>query len=425
MMDDLLSFANHVNSRELRVLRLQRINLECEGQQVLGVDDILRRMSEIFPFDHLTWPEVAELPRDLPLVLPLGQLQNPAGLASALGHPSEIGLLPAIPYGWPGSGLTVPLPYLAAYVCNLLECLRHDGFTNLTVLLPEGLTLGLPSHIEYSLPHPLDGGGPGRGLPASALDKVIILPIGHTEQHGHHLPLSTDTLIIDAIAQGTAQAAPESAFALPAMPYGVSMHRAEFAGTFDAGGRAFEDFWVAVIDSLVARGFTRFYLLSGHGGNMSFLVNVVKYAGDRHPRISGKRIFCATAFLHTSGPEGVAALEKYRRSAIGGMGHACELETSMILHLRPDLVHMERAVDEIKFISTPSYYMDWIEGGALIANPPWSDDTATGAYGAGSLATAEHGRTWLQTAIDEKVKHVGEIHEQYTRRLAAAKQRLA
>jgi creatinine amidohydrolase len=151
--------------------------------------------------------------------------------------------------------------------------------------------------------------------------------------------------------------------------------------------------------------------MNGHGGNSSFLVNVVKYAGERYPQI-----FCATAFLYLSGPRGVAALEAKRQSALGGMGHACELETSLLLHLRPDLVHLERAVDETDFIITPSYYMDWIEGGALIANPPWEDDTRTGAYGAGSLGTAEKGAYWLQAAIAEKVDHVAEIHEQYQRR---------
>ena len=56
------------------------------------------------------------------------------------------------------------------------------------------------------------------------------------------------------------------------------------------------------------------------------------------------------------------------------------------------------------------------EGGALVANPPWDDDTATGAYGAGSVATAEHGRLWLDAAIAEKIAHVREIHEQHRRR---------
>ena len=159
------------------------------------------------------------------------------------------------------------------------------------------------------------------------------------------------------------------------------------------------------------RGYTRFYLMSGHGGNSSFLVNVVKYAGEKYPHI-----FCATAFLYLSGPQGVAALEAKRQSKLGGMGHACELETSLILHLRPELVHLERAVDETDFITTPNYYMDWIEGGALTANPPWEDDTRTGAYGAGSLGTAEKGEYWLKAAIAEKVEHVAEIHAQYLRR---------
>jgi len=223
--------------------------------------------------------------------------------------------------------------------------------------------------------------------------------------------MSTDTLIIDAIAQGTAARIPQDSAALPVMPYGVSTHRRAFAGTLNAGGRAFEDFFLAVIDALTAAGCNRMYLMSGHGGNCSFLSTVVKYAGERH-----RRAFIATSWLYLSGPEGVAALEELRRSKTGGMGHACELETSLILHLHPELVHMDRAIDETDFVSTPAYYMDWIEGGALVANPPWDDDSKTGAYGAGSLATAEHGRLWLEAAIREKVDHVRQINEQQRRR---------
>ena len=242
---------------------------------------------------------------------------------------------------------------------------------------------------------------------------MILVPVGHTEQHGHHLPLSTDTEIIGAIARGTAAQIPGEAAALPVFPYGVSTHRPAFAGTLNCGGRAFEDFWLAVVDALTARGFDRFYLMSGHGGNCSFLVNVIKYAGERH-----RRIFCATTWLHTAGHLGAAAIAQHRVSARGGMGHAGELETAMLLHLRPELCHMDRVVDETDFIITPNYYMDWIEGGALAANPPWEDDTATGAYGAGSVATAEHGRLWLDAAMAEKAAHVAEIHEQHRRREA-------
>ncbi|MCZ7672903.1 MAG: creatininase family protein [Chloroflexi bacterium] len=172
-------------------------------------------------------------------------------------------------------------------------------------------------------------------------------------------------------------------------------------------------FWLGVIDVLAGRGFSKLYLMSGHGGNVSFLVNVVKYAGERH-----RRIFCTTTWLHTSGKLGAAAIEMHRRSALGGMGHAGELETATILHLRPDLTHMKHVVDETDFVTTENYYMDWIEGGSLIANPPWDDDTQTGAYGAGSVATTEHGRIWLETAVLEKISHVQEIHEQQRRREA-------
>lgn len=362
----------------------------------------------VFRFDELTWPETAALPRDTPLVLPFGQLTDPEIISQLLQTSAPIGLLPCIPFGWPGSDLEVPQETYDLLVRNLVFNLHEDGFTNLYLLIPPSLRLGmdipqlhLPDKALLLVTH----------FSPSDLEKVVILPIGHTEQHGYHAPLCTDTLIIDAIGLGTIRTVPEQALCLPVFPYGVSTHRRSFPGTFNVGGRVFEDFWLAVIDTLVERGFRQFYLISGHGGNCSFLVNVIKYAGEKYPRV-----FCATSFLYLSGPQGVAALEAKRQSPIGGMGHACELETSLVLHLRPELVQLERAVDETGFISTPSYYMDWIEGGALVANPPWDDDTRTGAYGAGSLGTPEKGQFWLAAAIAEKAGHVAEIHEQYRRR---------
>jgi creatinine amidohydrolase len=372
-------------------------------------------MTVYFNYDDMTWDTAAELPRDTPLILPLDSGYDLDLLASQLSNPPRIGLLPPFPFGWRGSGLEVAEPIFFQYISNLLDSLRDDGFSRVYCLMPQGLNPQsfytiYPASL-LTLPHSTQKRDTALNPPDSERGKVILFPIGHTEQHGYHLPLSVDTIIIDAIAKGTTSKVPTRSYAMPVMPYGVSTHRSSFAATMNAGGRAFEDFWLAVVDVLVQRGFDRFYLMSGHGGNSSFLVNIVKYAGERH-----RRIFCATAWLHTSGAIGAAALDKYRTSPIGGMGHACELETAFLLHLRPDLCHMERVVDEMDFVATPSYYMDWIEGGSLVANPPWDDDTRTGAYGAGSHGTAEKGRLWLEAAIEEKTAHVDEIHEQHERR---------
>jgi len=360
-------------------------------------------------YGDLSWPEVAALPRTTTLVLPLGADYDSDEVARRIGA-GPLCWLPALPYGWAGSLLPVAQEVFERALAGVLSAPLEEGFQRIVVLGPSD-RIGLPASVEaLVIPE-----STGAGLPALQLnrERVVLIPVGHTEQHGLHLPMNTDSVIIDAIAHGVVDQIPKEALALPTLPYGVSTHRKSFAGTFNMGGRAFEDFQLAVIEQLIEAGADRFYLMSGHGGNVSFMVNVVKYAGERFPTA-----FTATAYLHTSGKIGVRALERHRRSKRGGMGHACELETALMLHLRPDLCHMERAVDETDFIATENYYMDWVEGGELIANPPWEDDTQTGAYGAGTLATAENGVRWLSAAIEEKSGHVREIHEQQDRRLA-------
>ena len=169
------------------------------------------------------------------------------------------------------------------------------------------------------------------------------------------MPLATDTLIIEAIGQGTAKAASGYATCLPVYPYGVSTHRRSFPGTFNVGGRAFDD----SLDG--SHGYTcraRFQPLL-HAfrprRNCSFLVNVVKYIGERYPYI-----FCATAWLYLMAPQGAAALQARRASPIGGMGHACELETPLILALAPGTDPL-RACRGRDGISSPRPRITWID----------------------------------------------------------------
>ncbi len=365
--------------------------------------------AEVIVYEELTFPAVEALPRDIPLLIPLGEtsaydwdtiIQRVQAKTRSVAPLDRVCVFPAIPYGFRGSSLEVDPKVFKRVIQSLIATLREDGFTHVFVINgygPQGFaTLASPRVRESA-----------NARYEVRPDQVALIPTGHTEQHAFHLPLSTDTLIIDAIARGVAATLPDTIVRLPTWPYGVSMHRRQYPGTLTIEPRAWEDFFVAVVGQLRERGLKMAYLINGHGGNHSFLVNITKFCGDLWPDV-----FVATSFLHTTSD----ALTQYRTSKIGGMGHAGELETSYILHLRPDLVNMARAVDEVDFTATPNYYMDWLEGGALIANPPWTDDTISGAYGAGTQATAEKGHLWLEAAIDEKVGHVQEIIEQQHRR---------
>jgi creatinine amidohydrolase len=340
--------------------------------------------------------------------LPLGDGYDPQAVARKLGV-DALCWLPALPYGWAGSVVDVGEEMLRRVVSGLFTGPTEEGFTRRIVVHDSEEDLSVDGVTQLRLPPRSSEPWPLSVSP----QRVILIPAGHTEQHGYHLPMNTDTVIIDAIARDVVKAAPDRAERLPTLPYGVSTHRREFAGTFNMGGRVFEDFMLAIMAHLTARGADRYYLMSGHGGSVSFMVNAVKYAGEQQIGI-----FAATTWLHTSGRIAGPVVREYRRSARGGMGHAGELETAYMLHLCPDLCHMDKVVDEIDFITTPGYYMDWSEGGELVANPPWGDDTQTGSYGAGSVATAENGARWLAAAVEEKVAHVEEIHEQQDRRIA-------
>jgi creatinine amidohydrolase len=365
-------------------------------------------MAHITHYEDLTWPEVADLPRDLPFVLPLGEGYDEPQIAQAIGT-EHYCILPALPYGWRGSVVAVSTAMLKRVVAGIFSGPTEEGFTRQYVIHAGDEDLVSPGIQQIKLPRQPDD----LQVPAATPQRVILIPCGHTEQHGYHLPLNTDTIIIGAIAEEVVQAIPDEAEMLPTLPFGVSMYRSSFAGTMNMTGRVFEDFLLEVLEVLIARGADRFYLMSGHGGNCSFLHTVVKYIGDRH-----RHVFAVTTWLHTSGHIGLASIEQHRKSKRGGMGHACELETAYLLHLRPDLCKMERVVDEIEFITTQNYFMDWVEGGLLIMSHPWEDDTLTGAYGAGSVATAENGERWLKAAIQEKIDHVREIHEQARLRIA-------
>src|SRR5688500_15679574 len=107
----------------------------------MGRSILTTRSNDFFRYDEMTWDEVADLPRDTPLVLPLGLGYNFELFADQLSNPPRIGLLPAFPFGWRGSGLEVPDKIFMQYIVNLLDSLRDDGFSSVYCLAPQGLDL--------------------------------------------------------------------------------------------------------------------------------------------------------------------------------------------------------------------------------------------------------------------------------------------
>ncbi len=368
----------------------------------------------VVSYAELSRNAIAELPRDIPLLIPLGQQDYDFDAAARALKAKALVSLPAIPYGFPPRDrhllgtLPVGEGLLRRVLISVQRELRAQGFERIFFLDAHGVGRRL-SDERLRFLAARSRAAPDFQWPEDLARRVVVVSTGHIEQHGLHLPVGTDALIAEAIAAGIASAAPLDVLCLPTWPYGVSTHTREFPATLNLGGRLFEDFFLAITRRLVELGARMIYFSNAHGGNHSFLVNVVKSAGERWPSV-----FTATEFLHTTGP----ALERYRESPRGGMGHGGELETSYMLHLRPELVDMSRATTETAFISTPNYYMDWIEGGRLIANPPWGDDTRSGIYGDATLATAEKGRLWLEAAVKERLESIAEIREQHERRTA-------
>jgi len=339
----------------------------------------------VIQYEHLVFPQVEELPRDLPVILPLGGCPN--GHKKILGD-QKVLLLPSLPYGF-----SPPLELdLEPVVASLVEHLREDGFHDIR-LLGERSYCDLPL-LTYQAP------------PMHINTSTALVPIGHTEQHGFHLPLNTDTVIADGIArQLHLEPRPTR---LLVWPYGVSTHRRQYPGTLSMDPRVFEDFFTQLVHRLAGQHQV-VYFLNGHGGNHSFLVNVCKFAGEQVPQA-----ISATTFLHTSSGQAEESLRQHRQSRV--MGHACELETSYMLHLKPERVHMEWVVDEPDFLESANYRMDWIGEGSLILNPPWTDDTRTGSYGQPSLGSAAKGEIWLQAAAREIETQIAELHQQWQRR---------
>ena len=174
---------------------------------------------------------------------------------------------------------------------------------------------------------------------AVARDPVVVLPVGSIEQHGNHIPVGCDANSAEAVALRAAaglEASERPVLVLPTLWYGYSPHHMAFAGTVTLRSETFLSVVQDVVDSVLAQGVRRAVILNGHGGNVSSLDVVASRLGHAW---HGKARIVAVTYFHLA----AARQDEFRESEMGGMGHACEFETSLQLAIHPELVDMKAA----------------------------------------------------------------------------------
>ncbi len=175
----------------------------------------------------------------------------------------------------------------------------------------------------------------------------VVLPVGSTEQHGHHLPLSTDAVLPTELALAVAE--PLDLLVAPAVSYGyrsrpLSGGGQGFVGTTSLRASTLMALVEDVLRELIRQGFKRIVILNWHMENQNFVYEAAYLALERY-RDSSARILVAELPFKDLSPETMALL--FPEGFPGwDVEHASIMETSLMLHLRPELVLFDRAVDD-------------------------------------------------------------------------------
>ena len=181
---------------------------------------------------------------------------------------------------------------------------------------------------------------------------TCILPIGILEKHGPHLPMGSDLIHVRELAARAARQ--EYAVVFPDFFYGQIFEAKHQPGTFALPSRVVWDLLDATVEEIARNGFKKIVIVNGHGGNPELLRFFIQSQLER------RRDYVVYFFDPYTDAEFQRKVEALRKSDPAIDMHAGENETSLLLHLRPDLVQMERAAQESgedqKRLSLPSLY---------------------------------------------------------------------
>lgn len=219
-----------------------------------------------------------------------------------------------------------------------------------------------------------------------ALDRGIpvVLNIAAIEQHGPHLPLATDSLVGEHFLSQIDSRLSDEVLLLPQLKVCCSSHHMDFPGTLTVSHETLLTYVGEVFDSVASHGFRKLVIFNSHGGNEAIGRVLLEKWGAANPRA---RIFMLTWWR-------VAARELavVQESGFGGVGHACEFETSLVLHFAPHLVAGELIPEPTLKPTFP-----WAEADMLNApcgqmyRSMWEMSGGNGVVGAPRYASATKG----------------------------------
>lgn len=212
----------------------------------------------------------------------------------------------------------------------------------------------------------------------------VVLPIAATEQHGPHLPLATDRLIAEHFMRGLEESLSERILILPTVSVGCSEHHMDFCGSLTLTHEHFTAQVLDILGAAASHGFTHLALFNAHGGNIAVGQVILEIFGRRHPEVQ--------VVMMTWWQLAADALLTLNETGPGGVGHACEFETSLMLLIAPQLVRQE-AIPENGLQPTYAWAeSDMLRRGAASLYRPFRTMTRNGVVGEPRAASADKGR---------------------------------
>ena len=235
---------------------------------------------------------------------------------------------------------------------------------------------------------------------------IPVLPVGTMEQHGPHLPVKMDRWTATEIATAACQERPDRLLLMPPVSYGYTTHVMDFPGSVTIHHETFIRYVTDILKSLAYHGFSRIFVLNGHGSNMPPLDLACRRANmETEAEVALSSWWGLTA----ADPEFMA---KWRESHYpGGCAHSGEAETSLALHLDADLVQMDNAKrEDIGFHRHDSKFQ-WVDlyAAGPVSITSWTSQyTESGICGEAQLATPEKGKMLFDEAVKNLIAFTDE-----------------